>query len=198
MKQQPPLVVVTHALDHRARLRAPSLAGHRAAAVRIAERLAREPGHDVVTINPRTGSVLIESTSAPLDLEAIRAHLARLLAEERDEAGRPLRSHRPGRHPGPTRVARAVAHAFAGINADIRAGLDHRADLGTLLPVIFAAGGLVEVAVTRKLPAPAWFNLLWWSIRSFMTFNMSAVEEETHRTSGEPPGATGDKHRPAA
>jgi hypothetical protein len=41
------------------------------------------------------------------------------------------------------------------------------------------AGGLVEVAATGKLPAPAWFNLLWWSLRSFMTFNPGAVEEQT-------------------
>lgn len=186
--KQPPLALVVHTLDHRLRLRAPPLVGYRAACVRVAERLAREPGSDVVEINPRTGSVLVESAGAPVDAEALRARLAQLVADERDEAGRPLRSLRPERHPGPTRVARAVAHAFAGINADVRAALDQRADLGTLLPVIFAAGGLVEVAVTRRLPVPAWFNLLWWSIRSFMTFNMVAVEEESRGARGEAPG----------
>ena len=28
------------------------------------------------------------------------------------------------------------------------------------------------------MPVPTWFNLLWWSLRSFMTFNIRAVEEE--------------------
>lgn len=181
--EKPPLAVLVHALDRRVRLRAPLLVGHRAACARAAERLAREPGADVVTINPRTGSVLVESERGPLDAGALRQHLALLLSEERDEAGRPLKSWDPARHPGPTRFARAVAHAFVGINADVRSALDHRADLGTLLPVIFAAGGLVEVAATGKLPAPAWFNLLWWSLRSFMTFNMGAVEEEARGAS---------------
>jgi hypothetical protein len=178
--KKPPLAVVVHALDRRVRLRAPLLMEHRAASARIAARLAREPGCDVVMISPRTGSVLIESEGGPLDAGALRQRLVQLVSEERDEGGRPLTSWKPARQPGPTRVARAVAHAFVGINADVRGALDHRADIGTLLPVIFAAGGLIEVAATGKLPAPAWFNLLWWSLRAFMTFNPGAVEEEIH------------------
>jgi hypothetical protein len=186
--KKPPLAVVVHALDRRVRLRAPLLTGHRAACARVAASLAREAGaDDVVLINPRTGSVLIASERGPLDAGALRQRLAHLVSEEHDKAGRSLTHWRPDRHPGPTRVARAVAHAFVGINADVRSALDHRADLGTLLPVIFAAGGLVEVVVTGKIPAPAWFNLLWWSLRSFMTFNMSALEEETRGTKGEEP-----------
>lgn len=104
--------------------------------------------------------------------------LERLIANERDEQGRTLTSMGPERMPGPTKIARAVAHAFSEINADVRASLDHRADLGTLLPVVFFGLGLGEVAVTKKMPAPAWFNLLWWSLRSFMTFNQGAMEEE--------------------
>jgi hypothetical protein len=73
-----------------------------------------------------------------------------------------------------------VAHAVAGINTDLRAALDDRADLGTVLPVIFAAAGLAEAAKTRRLPVPTWYNLLWWSLRSFMTFNIQAVEAEVH------------------
>ena len=44
----------------------------------------------------------------------------------------------------PTRVARAVVHAALAINDDVRAALDDRADLGTLLPVIFAAAGVLR------------------------------------------------------
>ncbi len=71
-----------------------------------------------------------------------------------------------------------MARAAAGINADVRAALDDRADLGTLLPVFFAVAGIAEVASDGEMPVPTWFNLLWWSLRSFMTFNIRAVEEE--------------------
>src|SRR5262249_51403578 len=124
------------------------------------------------------GSVIVEDDERPLDVAAILARLRALAMAERDEEGRLLADLGPDDHPGPTRIARAGAHAAAGINTDVRAALDDRADLGTILPVLFASAGLAEVGVSGKLPMPTWFNLLWWSLRSFMTFNLSAVEEE--------------------
>jgi hypothetical protein len=175
-------VQIVHAIARRVRLRAPALAGHRAACERIADALA-EQGHERVTARPSTGSVIVEDRGRPLDPEALARRLRALIEAERDDEGHPLGSFRPDRHPGPTRIARTVAHAVAGINADIRAALDQRADLGTLLPVIFAAAGVVEIGATGRLPVPTWFNLLWWSLRSFMTFNVEAVEEELHGSS---------------
>jgi hypothetical protein len=174
---------LVHSLPGRVRLRAPALAGHRDACQRVADKLiALEASADRVDIRPVTGSVIVEraeEAEAALDAAALRALIEKLVAEERDEHGRPLLGERPEWMPGPTSVARAVAHAFSEINGDVRAALGHRADLGTLLPVVFFSLGLAEVAVTRKLPVPAWFNLLWWSLRSFMTFNVGAVEEES-------------------
>jgi hypothetical protein len=130
-----------------------------------------------VRVRVATGSVIVEGEGA-LDAPAIAARAEELVLAERDDEGRPLDSLAPEDHPGPTRIARAVVHAVSGINADVRTALDDRADLGTLLPVFFAAAGLAEAGATGKLPGPTWFNLLWWSLRSFMTFNIRAVEEE--------------------
>jgi len=171
---------LVHHLPGRVRLRASALVGREEACRRIAEMIARaEPQSERVEVRPWTGSVIVETGEGTLDPEALRALLSRLVDNERDEHGKRLTAIRPERLPGPTRIARAVAHAFAEINGDIREALDHRADLGTLLPVVFFSLGLVEVGVTKRMPAPAWFNLLWWSLRSFMTFNTTAVEEET-------------------
>ncbi|XXX80386.1 HMA2 domain-containing protein [Sorangium sp. So ce134] len=187
-----PPVLVAHALERRVRLRAAALAGHRRVCQRVAEQLAADPGCEVVTVRPFTGSVIVERLDGGLDPERLRARLAELVAEARDDDGHPIAAPRPEGHPGPTRVARAVAHAVAGINADVREAMDYRADLGTLLPVFFAAAGLAEVGVTRRLPAPAWFNLLWWSLRWFMTFNPSAVSEELRAAAGGAPGPPAD------
>jgi hypothetical protein len=187
---------LVHSLPGRVRLRAPALAGHRDACQRIAEKLiAMEPSADRVDVRPVTGSVIVErdeEAETTLDAEALRALIVKLVSEERDDEGRPLTAPRSDWIPGPTRVARAVAHAFSEINGDVRAALGHRADLGTLLPVIFFSLGLVEVSVTRKLPVPAWFNLLWWSLRSFMTFNVGAVEEESKVVAAEHEREHGD------
>ncbi|WP_437985907.1 HMA2 domain-containing protein [Sorangium sp. So ce117] len=189
-----PAVLVVHALERRVRLRAPALAGHRRVCERIAEQLAADSACEVVSIRPMTGSVIVERSEGGLDPERLRARLAGLVDGAREDDGHPLGAPRPEGHPGPTRVARAVAHAFAGINADVREAMDYRADLGTILPVVFAAAGLAEVGATRRLPVPAWFNLLWWSLRWFMTFNPGAISEELNSGGGAQgqPGVAGE------
>jgi hypothetical protein len=183
-------VRIEQALPRRVRLVAPPLAWHREAAERIARALAAEGSAARVRVRPATGSVIVEGDDEPLPAALLAARLTELLRDERDEQGRPLEARRMEEHPGPTRVARAVVRAIAGINADVREALDHRADLGTILPVIFAVAGVAEVGATGKMPVPSWFNLLWWSLRSFMTFNIRAVEEEVQQGEGAPHAET--------
>jgi hypothetical protein len=186
------LVKVVHVLPSRVRLRAPPLAGHREACERVAQAIAGEGRFARVRVRPSTGSIVVEDDDGAIPVEALAEKVRELVAGERDEQGRPLAELRPDDHPGPTRVAQAVAHAVAGINADVREALDQRADLGTILPVFFAAAGIAEVARTREMRGPSWFNLLWWSLRSFMTFNIRAVEEEIQNGAAAPhdPGFT--------
>lgn len=177
------LAQIVQALPRRVRVRAPLISGRPAACAQIARALAAEGTFDKVTVRPSTGSVIVEGPEGTLAPEVIAARVRELVLDERDEEGRSLTALRIQRQPGPTRIARAVAHAAAGINRDVRVALGHRADLGTLLPVFFATAGIAEVAVTGRLPVPTWFNLLWWSMRSFMTFNISALQEEENDTS---------------
>lgn len=171
-----PVAKIVHELPWRVRLRAPDLMGHPAACERIAKQLSEESEADRVSVQPTTGSVLIEASEQALDAKALCKRLEELVSEQRDENGKHITCHEP--HEGPTRVARAVAHSFFRINDRVRHTLDDRADLASLLPVFFAIGGAADVLTSKRLPTPAWFNLLWWSIRSFMTFNVEAVEEE--------------------
>lgn len=171
--------LIAHAMPRRVRLSAPRLTGHRDACERAAAGLAAFASTRV-RVRPETGSFILEDDEGHLDAGALQRRLSELVCDARDEAGRRLVELPQESHPGPPRVVRAVAHAASGINADVRAALGYRADLGTLLPLFFAAAGTVEVLKTQKLPVPAWFNLLWWSMRSFMTFNFRAVEEEAN------------------
>jgi hypothetical protein len=140
-----------------------------------------------VRVRVATGSVIVEGREGALDAGALARALEELIRSERDEAGRPLTALGLEHQPSPTRIARTLVRAVSGINSDVRDALDDRADLGTLLPVFFAAAGLAEAGGSGKLPVPTWFNLLWWSLRSFMTFNIRAVEESVE--DGEDPGA---------
>jgi hypothetical protein len=155
------MVTIAQALPRRVRFVAPRLVWHRAASERVARALAAEGDFDRVTVRPATGSVIVDGAEGSLSPSVLSAKLEDLLRGERDEEGRLLADLRPEDHPGPTRIARAVVQAVSGINDDVRVALDDRADLGTLLPVCFAAAGVVEVATTGRLPVPTWFNLLW-------------------------------------
>jgi hypothetical protein len=172
------MVTIVQALPRRVHLRAPRLAWHRSASEHVAEALVPEGDFDRVTVRPSTGSVVVEGPEGALSAEKLAARLEELLKGERDDQGKLLAGLRPEDHPGPTRIARALVRAVSGINEDVRTALDDRADLGTLLPVFFAAAGAYEVTTTGQLSTPTWFNLLWWSLRSFMTFNIRAVEEQ--------------------
>lgn len=174
------MVTIAQALPRRVRLVIPRLAWHRDACERVARAIAQDRGVSRVTVRPATGSVIAEGDDAALDPGALQARITELVRDERDDQGRLISDLRPHDFPGPTRIARAVVSAASSINGDVRAALDDRADLGTLLPVIFAMAGLAEVGVDREMPVPSWFNLLWWSLRSFMTFNLRAVEEVEH------------------
>ncbi len=176
-------IAIEHQMPRRVRLRASLLVGHRDVCRRIAEKfMVSHLASSRVEIRPSTGSVIVERDEGTLDPEALRELLQRIVSEEMAEVPASKRFAQPHRMPGPTRVANTVARAFSEINGDVRSVLDGRADLGTILPVVFFSLGLVEVAATRKLPAPAWFNLLWWSMRSFMTFNPTATGEQVAGT----------------
>lgn len=170
---------IEHQLPRRVRLRASQLIGHRDVCARVAEKFLHVALTSArVEIRPSTGSVIVERDDGTLDAGELRQILVQIVAEEMADVPSSRRYPVPDKMPGPTRVADTVARAFSEINGDVRRALDHRADLGTILPVIFFSLGLVEVAATRKLPAPAWFNLLWWSLRSFMTFNPAATGQD--------------------
>ena len=178
--------VVVHRLPRRVRLRASLLVGHRDICERVvAKFMESDRTSERVEIRPSTGTVIVERDDGTLDADALRELLERIVSEEMAEVPTSRRFAVPERMPGPTRVAHTVARAFSEINGDVRRALDGRADLGTILPVIFFSLGLVEVAATRKLPAPAWFNLLWWSMRSFMTFNPVATGHDDIGNNGE-------------
>jgi hypothetical protein len=183
-----PVVEIVHALPRRVHVRAPLLAGHHDACVRIADRLAREALHERVSVRERTGSVFVERAEGALDPDAVARALTALVLEERDAGGRPLTAPGARATAEPVRIARAVAHAFANIDDDVERALDGRADLATLFSLALATAACVEVIVTEEIPAPTWFNLLWWSLRSFMTFNVEAtIEAHRHASANNRP-----------
>jgi hypothetical protein len=181
------LAQLAHVSPHRVRLRAPLIASRADVCRRIAENLAQSTNPvDKVTVHVLTGSIIVETSAENVNVDALLARLRECVQAEASQF--------PPTVSGPTKIGQSVARAFAGLNADVRGGLHHRADLATLLPVFLGTLALGTIVTTGRVPAPAWFNFCWWSFRAFLTFNKDAATEEKSPES--PPPNTDVPHPP--
>jgi hypothetical protein len=126
-----------------------------------------------VIVRPLTGSVIVERAAAPLDARDLAHRLEKLL-EDPDMAG-PDAAARASMGAG-TRIARAVAIAVRQMNEDVREALGGTADLGSIFPIGLAAASAIQVSVSGNLVAVPWYTLVWYSLRSFLSFNSDAIK----------------------
>lgn len=171
---------IAHAVEGRLRVRITRYRNEPAKLTRLVERLSSVEGVFEVQARPFTGSVLVEYDPDLLDHRD-------LLAVMRLETGIE-KVLRPGEEDpeeiealatiAATRgsvVARAMSSGFKSLNMDILRATDGRVDLGSILALGFLSAGAAEVAATRKLPAPPWFNLAWWAFRTFTELEKPAI-----------------------
>ena len=194
----PRIIQIVHVSDGRIRLRLAWLHHAPDDATTLADALAALPGMVEVSVRPRTGSVLCAYDPDLLDAERIvttvRRH-TRVAAVLRP--GEQLPEPPRGRAvPTGSSVARAMAASFSAIDRDVLAATDGRLDLGTLTGLGFLAAGAAEIAATRTLPAPPWFNLAWWALRTFTLFDHSAPEPPPEQTRAATPPVSGQRRRP--
>lgn len=181
------VIYVAHESPGRVRLRLPWLRQAPERAEPLADALSAIDGIDEVQIRPYTGSVLCTFDPHALGpakiVDAVRAHTGVevvLRPGERSEAEETALTEEALRQG--SGLALSVAAMFKGFNLEMLRVSGGRVDLGTAAAVAFAGAGLAEVAVTGKLPMPAWFNLGWWAFRTFMTMEKTAIQNAPAET----------------
>lgn len=177
----PRLIQLVHSLPGRVRLRLWWLHEDATQATSIADELAAIPGMREVQIRPFTGSVLCQYEPDLLDQERILAVVSQVTGVELVV--------RPGEEElieeaelmaftiEESRLAKAAAAAFKGIDADILRATGGRMDLGMVLALGFVSIGATEIAVTRKVPLPNWFDLAWWAFQAFQALERDALQQ---------------------
>jgi hypothetical protein len=169
------IIRVAHSLPGRTRLRLPWLRASREAAAELAERLADLEGMTEVGVSMRSGSVLCLYDPSRLSEERIvtavrrQTKVAMVLRPGERNRAEALRGVSELRGTG-SRLGEALTEAVKGIDADVRTATDGLLDLGALAGFGFLTAGAIEVASSRTLPAPPWFNLAWWAFRTFTMF----------------------------
>ncbi len=159
---------LVHAIPGRTRIR---VRGGRLAsevAAQLSQRLLREPGVEAVDLNPRTGSVVCnhEPTLEAPRIVGLVVELVRDIIPPAD----------PPAERGPSRLAREVARFFRHVDQQVTRATGNHLDLGTAATLSFVGAGALEVALTKQLPIPPWFNLAWWGFRTFMTLEGDAIK----------------------
>jgi hypothetical protein len=168
-------VVVVHHLAGRTRLRIGRLPLAEEEAAALTAALAPFPGVAALTVDRRAASVLChhDGDVAPARLAELAA--AALVPLTPGGAGGPPAPAETGGTSGPSGVAREVTRLFRSLDQEVRAATEGRLDLGTLTTIGFLGAGALEVAVKQRLPAPPWFNLAWWGVRTFLSLEGGAT-----------------------
>jgi hypothetical protein len=170
-------IQITHVLPGRARFRLPWLREQASEAAGISEALQALPGVHEVEVHPFTGSVLCRHHPDRVDAAALVQELQRVtgalqvLARDEEPPPPPYLGTLRGM------LAREVAAIFRDVDAAVLRSSHGAIDLGTIAAVGFGVASALKVASDRELPVPAWFNLAWWGLRTFLTFEKDAAND---------------------
>lgn len=181
----PRAIRVVHQSPGRLRLRLPWLRSDVDGATALAELLAELSGMIEVAVRPSTGSVLCTFEPDALDASRVLATVRRstgvarvLDAQEEMTDTRAVEPVIAG-----SSVARTLVDAVRGVNSDVLRESGGRMDLATLASLGFFAAGALEIAASRRLPAPPWFNLAWWAVRTLTEFESAPAQPPPQRPS---------------
>jgi hypothetical protein len=185
----PRVLRVVHATPGRVRLRLPWLRERPEEAEPLAEALAALDASIEVQVRPWTGSLLCTYEPEQLDEEQILAAVRRhtqvaIVLRPGEPSPQADAEYEAALLAHGSSLTRAVSEGFRDLNRGVLLATGGHLDLGALTGLGFLTLGAAEIAATRKLPAPPWFNLAWWAFRTFTIFGPT---EEGGDEAGEPP-----------
>jgi hypothetical protein len=178
-------IELRHAIPGRVRLRIPAIKGQQALAEEVRRQLAALAVIRRVEVSTITGSVLV--VYDPADSAALE-ELGRLMIPDLVLDGPPIDGS-AGAEAGSPPLSDAIADYARQLNTRVAAATGH-SDLRMLLPASLFVGGILRLLTARKVLAPTWYDLLWFSFGTFFTLNRPSPEPpDTGRAAEELPTA---------
>lgn len=167
-----PVIQVMHAIPGRLRLKVVPLKNNPSLAQEIQAQIKTLPGISTVEVNPTTGSLLLVLKAS----ESQNKRTARLLSGilKTISPGLNVQQVLDWLNPAPPlgqsySYSDTVASYFQGLNTSVGNALGGL-DLKLLLPgTLFVLG--IRGLIAEKGTPPAWYNLLWFALATFMMFH---------------------------
>ncbi|MFB6279956.1 MAG: HMA2 domain-containing protein [Salinibacter sp.] len=174
-------VQVASAIPGRIRLKSSQLRGDEALGARVREALDAVDALTDVTVNPRTGSVLLHYNAERLDdLPTLidRAAAVGMLPEgiDPEELKAMVQAHANGA--APRDFNREVRSVFDAMDASVKEATGGAIDLRGLVPLSLVSMGtyrLLSGAATQPLP---WFNYFWFAFSIFVALEAGTSPDE--------------------
>lgn len=168
-----PEIKLVHALPGRVRLQSVRLKGNPTLMQEITGHLKAVPAFTQVEGNPITGSLLISfEPHRALTKQSIRQILGILKVVAPDlNSTQVSKLLKPGPAPSSSNapLAASISHFFGSLNTKVGNTLGG-IDLKVLLPTtLFFLG--IRGLLSEKATPPAWYNLLWFALATFMMFH---------------------------
>ncbi len=167
------LMYVVHQSYGRLRMRLGRLRDDPSEAEAIADGLNALSGVELVEVRPFTGSVLClydpSSIGAARIVEELRglSHATHVVGPGEERPAEVERELVRASLLSGSQVARAATRAVEELDLEVLRATGGSVNLGTLTSLAFLALGATEIITSGKLPLPPWFNLGWWSFRTF-------------------------------
>ena len=181
---------IAHSIPGRLRLRVSGLNGHPDALAQVAKRLGCLEGVRSVALNQRARSVVLEYN--PNAKSTLLASLCSVFPDFLDHRQAPKHQINSRHRPQTPNLAGEITELFGRVNTEVEKATGG-VDLKTLVPLTLLAlsvlGLLAGAVRRRKLPAPTWYDLLWFAFNTFMILNLtgaSPIKQQSAEKSEQP------------
>jgi hypothetical protein len=173
---------VAHQVPGRVRMRVPSAKGNPEMLREIAETFAAIPGIEEITVNPRTGSLVLHYDTDHHDQfhDHFHRHHAPTIrhqppATELDELASKIEQEAEflARN---SESARAIVDFFRKFDREIRAATDNNIDLKVLLALGIIGFTVLEVGATAA--TPVWVTLSLFTLNHVIEMHAAHAEEQ--------------------
>jgi hypothetical protein len=179
--QLPRIIRVAHDSTGRLRLRLSWLHDEPDGAPAIADALVALDGVVEVKVRAYTGSVLVLYDPARVAAGAIGEAAARAtgvsrVLGEREEEPAEVRALLERSLAEGDELARTAARAFKEMDVDLLRATGGAVSFGSLLSLGFLGAALSQLFTRGWIALPSWYELAWWSFRSFFTLEEESIE----------------------
>ncbi len=167
-------ISIAHAIPGRLRLRVAELKEHAELSTQLESRLGSLSCLQSLQVNSRSGSVILHYE--PTGEASLVKSLRDIWPDVQDWTPSSRDPTSPSASPSRPDIAGEIAKLCGRFNAGVEkatGGIDLKVLVPVTLVFLSALGLIVAAIRRRRLPAPTWYDMLWFAFNTFVILNLT-------------------------